>query len=135
MGVAIFSPSVPARATVINAGSLVLNNGIILVHNLSSRTRTGIAIIHWDSGIMQENVMAIAPGDIWLTHKCCYAAGTRYTLSISTSHEQNFAFTPHLCFRNGIPYGYAELTINDESNNKARVDVVERHGTCYMGEL
>jgi hypothetical protein len=135
MAVAIVSPSVPARATVINSGSLVVNNGIIRVHN-GTTSRGGNEAIYVSTtdgfGSVREALWSFKAGDTWLTRQCCYAAGSRYTLYVSSSPH---SFTPHLCYRNGIPYGFADLTILDPKPNSPYEIVVETHGTCYEGPL
>ncbi len=110
-----------------------LHNGLIIVHNT-----TAVPVVVemlTPSGHTWEGE-TVAPGHTFITHRCCYAAGTEYRLYVlhkgPGSHyggmNNNIYFKPKLCNRNGIPYGFAEFKVTDHNVNRTYTD-------CYTGPL
>lgn len=111
-----------------------LHNGLILVHNFS-KGPIRVDVRNF-SGITFESVM-VQPGSAFAFQKCCYAAGTDYLVQVIRMEPQpgaadkpHVTVRPKLCNRNGIPYGFSEVAVNDT--------YVHGGGTpdhCYEGPL
>ncbi len=114
-----------------------LHNGAIVVHNNTQ----DVIYVRFENGLFKGHFiygyrsLSIAPGKALITDACCFAAGTPYVMHADRLAPEpvggkltSFVFTPHLCNRNGIPYGYAVIVVKD--NNA--VQEVE-HGSCYEG--
>jgi hypothetical protein len=117
------------------ARAVVLNNGIVAITNDSSDSITIYLEHAWNEGHFIETRVTIAPRQTWLSSGCCFAAGSPYQLRVTRNSRGNpnplyHKFTPHLCNRNGIPYGFYEVTVN--GNNSFRSGD-ER--ACYEGPL
>ncbi|MGC8484192.1 MAG: hypothetical protein ACP5O6_00960 [Candidatus Baltobacteraceae bacterium] len=123
------------------ASAIVLNNGLIVVHN---NTRVALTVrMLTDSGQTGEGIK-LDPGHTFYSQRCCYAAGMQYRLYIYSTGEydpnskkfvgdipgENIYFVPKLCNRHGIPYGYAEFNVT--LGQVTRVN--EKHG-CYTVPL
>ena len=98
-----------------SASAIVLNNGLIVVHN---RTH-GSVRVEVTSLFGKEGVQ-LAPGGTFMTERCCYAAGSEYRLYVSLNKGKNIYFYPTLCNHGGIPYGFAEfdVTVNEVIRTK-----------------
>ena len=122
-----FSILVAALASVLlfarPALAVNLHNGAIVVHN---KTSNPIQVKFEYQGmrghIIQE--LRIAPGRTAITDACCFAAGSPYRIHVGDLTP--FGFTPYLCHKNGIPYGYAVIVVN-ENNSIHEAD----HHSCY----
>ena len=104
-----------------------LHNGLVIVHNTTEvpvevemLTPSGHT---WEGG-------TVAPGHTYITHRCCYAAGTEYRLYVLRTgrHHSLISFIPKLCNRNNIPYGFAEFNVTRNKLNRAPT-------SCYTGPL
>ena len=118
------------------AQALVVNNGMIVVHN-----DTGYHVsflLDFVRGHTIVHVRDLPPGSTYRTQACCFAAGTEYSFDAYARPKLELfkKIRPHLCNRNGIPYGYEELRITMEritpnaDLNHMVVHIVNPHG-CY----
>jgi len=132
MAIAVAGTSLPARA-------VNLHNGVIVFRN-NTTTHVTVYVHHAMSfnGQYIELVRDIPPGGMWYSTACCYAAGSPYVMDIRRDNDRlgnngaifKHPFTPHLCNRNGIPYGFFEATLNnDNSIHNGASDA------CYWGAL
>jgi hypothetical protein len=118
----------PARA-------LILNHGMIVITNRTTDTLSIYLEHTWSIGHFIDRA-ELPPGATWHSQSCCYAAGSPYQLRIyrhapaPLGGNTDKQFSPHLCNRNGIPYGYAVFTV--ENGNQIRE---QYPATCYEGEL
>jgi len=109
-----------------------LHNGAIVVHN-NSKSEIEVFFEHgWFTGHFIQQAR-IAPGKTFITDACCFAAGSPYRMRTYRrapapmgGNLTHFPFTPHLCNRDGIPYGYAVIVVND-NNTIHEVDQT----SCY----
>ncbi len=98
-----------------------LHNGVIVVHN-NTNNEIDVSFEHgWFTGHFMQRAR-IAPGKTFITDACCFAAGSPYRMRTYRrsaapmgGNLTDFPFTPHLCNRNGIPYGYAVIVVNDNN--------------------
>jgi hypothetical protein len=118
------------------AWAISLHNGLILVHNFSQAPIQVEVLTPF--GHTWEGPETVQPGYMFISHKCCYAAGTQYRIYVrrlagaakEAEPAVNVYVTPKLCNRDGIPYGFAELVVDRQ--------FVHGHGTqdhCYGGPL
>ena len=107
-----------------------LHNGAIVVHNnMSSEIHVKFEYKGMMGHFIQE--FDIAPGKTAITDSCCFAAGSPYRIHVfrSRPHPMDltpFVFTPHLCNKNGIPYGYAVIDVNENYS----IHEIDQH-SCY----
>ena len=111
-----------------------LHNGAIVIHNHTDDTIE----VYLDPSFLKGAVVQegrIAPGGTFISDRCCFAAGTSYRMRTLRSARApqggrltDFSFTPHLCNRDGIPYGYAVLVVY-RNNTIHEID----HEACYEG--
>ena len=118
------------------AQALILNHGMIVVRN-NTTSKLGITLEHtWSSGTNIDRA-DVDPGTTWHSQSCCYAAGSPYRIRVFRNEPAALAgryemtFTPHLCNRNGVPYGYAVITIEEKGNQILEVS----RESCYGGPL
>ena len=117
------------------ARALILNNGMIVVENhTSSAIRVYLEHPLNAGHFIDEG--SLEPGQTWRSQKCCFAAWSPYSMRVYRHAPApmggNYAksFAPRLCNRNGIPYGY-DVLIMDNDNQ-----IVEQHThVCYEGPL
>ncbi len=121
------------------ASAIVINNGMIVVHN-RLRAPLTVKIVNTFGHVMEADTLK--PGGTFYANRCCYAAGTTYHVYLYSSGawdpvrkemgedaiSQEMAVTPMLCNDHGIPYGFAEYTV---ASGRA-VRVIQEHG-CYAG--
>lgn len=98
-----------------------LHNGAIVVHNNTSDVIQVLFAHGWSTGRVMQKAN-LAPGKTLITDVCCFAAGSPYEVSTYRfahapvgGHLPDLRFTPHLCNRDGIPYGYAVIVVNDNN--------------------
>lgn len=111
--------------------ALVLNHGLIVVHNESKESITINLEREWYTGHPIDRA-TIPAGGTYDTSACCYMAGSPYRIDARTRTNPGIAhytkISPRLCNRNGIPYGY-EVVSWDGTNFH-----IDPHG-CYEGPL
>ncbi len=130
----LFSAVLTLLLIALPALAVNLHNGTIVVHNKTSDTISVWFEHSWSTGhFMQE--ANIAPGGTFITSACCFAAGSPYRMRTYRhapapmgGNLTHFSFTPHLCNRDGIPYGYAVIVVTQAN----RVEEIDRH-SCYEG--
>ena len=115
MAVAIaLSSSLPARA-------INLHNGLFMVHN-NTTLRMIVTVAHlWTPGNIIDEV-DIAPGGVWYSSKCCFAAGSEYLVKARYYTPSGWITTElrapaGLCQR-GVPYGFASLQVKSGGDKR-----------------
>lgn len=130
MAVAAACTSLPARA-------LNLHNGVIVVRNHGTTNVRVYLEYAGNLGHVMES-HDIAPGATWYSSVCCFAAGSTYRLDLRRDNNSMgqlggrvvWGITPHLCNRNGIPYGFFDIALDDR--NKLHEGA---SNACYDGPL
>ncbi|MDE2481250.1 MAG: hypothetical protein KGN02_03560 [bacterium] len=127
--------SVLALVAAAPASAIVINNGLIVVHNTTKVPVIVKVLTH--SGHEWEG-HTVQPGHSFMSERCCYAAGSEYRIYVRHlgsgsslqygGMDNNIYFRPELCNRNGIPYGFAEFKVTDHNVNRM-------HNGCYTGPI
>jgi len=113
-----------------------LHNGAIVVQN---KTNSELRV-EFEHGVLKglaiTKVFSIYPHKTIIANSCCFAAGSPYVMHSTRSVPMggqggqvelpSFVVTPHLCNKNGIPYGYAVIVV-DPNYTIHEVD----HNSCY----
>lgn len=124
MAIAVVALALPARA-------VVINNGII---SLTNRSDSHITVyltdaINDDDQVRDRSNGPVWRGDTWHSINCCFAAGSSYRIRVRYKNKNYYhTFRPHLCNRNGIPYGYYHVVFGDENQF-----YVTDQTACYTG--
>jgi hypothetical protein len=112
-----------------DSSSIVISSGVIVVHNWTPKTIYITIMGVW--GKPRVDKFPINGYESrYFDSGCCWVAGTSYPMwALRPEHTPatlTGSFVPHLCNRDGIPYGYASIGVGWQIEEVAKTE-------CYTG--